>query len=946
MSKIQYPYANQICSILLIGILIVLSGCGGSSSSETDTVNLEVNTAPVAQGQSFTIDFNTSQGITLSGSDIDGDTLSYDIVNNPSNGTLSGAAPSLIYTPNSDFSGNDSFTFSVSDGEASASGTISLTIRTPDSPQENTAPIAQNQSFTIDFNTAQAIILFGSDVDGDPLNYAIASNPSNGTLSGNAPSVVYTPNNDVSGNDSFTFSVNDGQASATGIINLTIRSQEPPEENTAPVAQNQSFTIDFNASQSITLSGSDVDGDPLSYMIASNPSNGALSGNAPSVTYSPTSDFSGNDSFTFEVNDGQASATGTISITINSPDPIDGELLFNNQGCSSCHNDTTPRNIWNGSSALAIQTAISTVNQMVGFRDADSPNGTRFSEEELTALANYISANFQPPDDLPGPPSEVEPLACNVGVLPSASSLHRLSKRYYGNILNQLFFASDFESVLSGIAETVTSMPADGDIKQNFGNMDSRVTAAHVDDYFDIASELAETAGATAQARIAITNDDCINTSPVSSTCAESLIRNFGLKTYRRPLNQSEVDDYLTLWTQDIDGSQLVHDVVFTLLMAPEFIYVFENNGAIINSNPQHLALTGYELATRLSLHFWQTLPDQELLNAAATGELNNDDEFIAQVDRLASDPRALQGMISFFEEWFKIAPNRDFPSTAIFASVYAGINTNSALYDAMRDEIQDLVTYHTWENQDSFSDLLTTDLVFAKSQSLADLYGVDVWDGDTTPSSFPVGQRSGVLTRSALLLQVSGRTNPVKRGARIRNDILCESLEVPPNLPSEAFVLPPVSNEQSTRERYHNKTSPPSCNACHSIINGSGFALEEYDGLGRYRNTERIVDDFGNLIGEVDVDTMVVPQITYGDLGSLDGSVALMTELAANAKTTTCLARQYFRYTYRKTEHDSADDCAIDAVRESFSSGSFIDAWKSITLQPEFKQRVLGELP
>jgi VCBS repeat-containing protein len=268
-----------------------------------------VNDAPVADSQSVTTPEDTAKAITLAGSDLDGDSLSFTVQTQPAHGTLSGTAPNLIYTPAANYNGADSFTFLANDGQTNSTvATVSITV-TP----VNDAPVADNQSVTTPEDTAKAITLTGSDLDGDSLSFTVQTQPAHGTLSGVAPNLTYTPAANYNGADSFTFLANDGQtnsAVATVSINVT-------PVNDAPVADNQSVTTAEDTAKSITLTGSDLDGDSLSFTVQTQPTHGTLSGTAPNLTYTPAANYNGPDSFTFLANDGQTnSAIATVSITV------------------------------------------------------------------------------------------------------------------------------------------------------------------------------------------------------------------------------------------------------------------------------------------------------------------------------------------------------------------------------------------------------------------------------------------------------------------------------------------------------------------------------------------------------------------------------------------------------------------------------------------------------
>ncbi len=177
----------------------------------------------------------------------------------------------------------------------------------------NNPPTANPQSVSTNEDTAKAITLTGSDPDGNPLTYALVTNPGHGTLSGTAPNLTYTPAANYNGGDSFTFKVNDGTVnSSPATVSLTITAV-----NDTPVANPQSATTNEDTAKAITLTGSDVDGNPLTYSVTGSPSHGALSGTAPNLTYTPAANYNGADSFTFKVNDGTVdSAPATVSLTV------------------------------------------------------------------------------------------------------------------------------------------------------------------------------------------------------------------------------------------------------------------------------------------------------------------------------------------------------------------------------------------------------------------------------------------------------------------------------------------------------------------------------------------------------------------------------------------------------------------------------------------------------
>jgi Concanavalin A-like lectin/glucanases superfamily/F5/8 type C domain/Bacterial Ig domain len=178
----------------------------------------------------------------------------------------------------------------------------------------NPPPVANNQAITLNKNTQQAITLTATDPNNDPLTYTVLTQPAHGTLTGTAPNLNYNPDTDYVGADSFTFKANDGTVdSNTATVSITV--QGPA--NDPPVANNQAITLNKNTQQSITLTATDPNNDPLTYTVLTQPAHGTLTGTAPNLNYNLDTDYVGADSFTFKANDGTVdSNTATVSITV------------------------------------------------------------------------------------------------------------------------------------------------------------------------------------------------------------------------------------------------------------------------------------------------------------------------------------------------------------------------------------------------------------------------------------------------------------------------------------------------------------------------------------------------------------------------------------------------------------------------------------------------------
>jgi hypothetical protein len=286
----------------------------GALDSSAATVSIEitpVNDAPVATAKSIATSEDLAVAVVLAGSDLEGDSLSYEVTTAPTKGTLAGTPPNLSYRPAANVSGSDSFKFRVKDGALlSAEATINLSITAV-----NDLPVANARAASTAEDTPVAVTLTGTDVEGSSLTYLIGTPPAKGTLSGSPPNVIYTPALNASGPDSFTFQVRDGAAnSAPATVSLSVSAV-----NDVPVANAQTATTAKNKAVAILLTGTDVEGSALTYTVLSSPAKGLLSGSAPNLTYTPNSGITGSDSFTFRVSDGALnSATATVSIAVTS----------------------------------------------------------------------------------------------------------------------------------------------------------------------------------------------------------------------------------------------------------------------------------------------------------------------------------------------------------------------------------------------------------------------------------------------------------------------------------------------------------------------------------------------------------------------------------------------------------------------------------------------------
>ena len=290
----------------------------GTADSNTVTVSLTVtasNAAPACAGVPLTTAEDTSADAAPSCTDADGDTLTYAIATQPSHGTASIAAGQLHYVPAANYHGPDSFTYQANDGTVdSASATVTVTVSSV-----NDAPACAGVPLTTAEDTSADAAPSCTDADGDTLTYAIATQPSHGTASIVAGQLHYVPTANYHGPDSFTYQANDGTVdSASATVTVTVSSV-----NDAPVAVADSYSTPKNTTKVVVAPGvlgndTDADGDILAALKVTDPSHGTVTLNANgSLSYVPTTNYVGSDSFTYKANDGTAdSNTVTVSLTV------------------------------------------------------------------------------------------------------------------------------------------------------------------------------------------------------------------------------------------------------------------------------------------------------------------------------------------------------------------------------------------------------------------------------------------------------------------------------------------------------------------------------------------------------------------------------------------------------------------------------------------------------
>lgn len=341
-------------------------------------------------------------------------------------------------------------------------------------------------------------------------------------------------------------------------------------------------------------------------------------------------------------------------------------------------------------------------------------------------------------------------------------------------------------------------------------------------------------------------------------------LKRFLTKAFRRNVDPQTLDRYASFVIRQIDGgipfADAMKSVAAATIASPKFLYLYDKSAKNSGAN----IVDDFELASRLSFFLWGSIPDEELLVAAKTGQLSNQKQLATQFERMLKDKKLKRFCDSFPSQWLQLeriissVPNRDkFPQ--FYFAKYR---------DSMHMMLEPLLLFETVliENK-SIVQLIDSDFTY-RSPLLENAYGElkserykdkNVNGGAVGVLKFirvPVSDRrnGGVITNAAVMTMTSGpeRTQPITRGAWIAGVIFNDPPEPPPADVPALGEKPPTGEENLTlRERLAMHRKRSDCRGCHEQIDPLGFALENYNAVGVWRNkyeNDRDVDMSGVL--------------------------------------------------------------------------------------------------
>jgi hypothetical protein len=520
----------------------------------------------------------------------------------------------------------------------------------------------------------------------------------------------------------------------------------------------------------------------------------------------------------------------------------------------------------------------------------------------------------------PNTPGETVPRSTDTGVTPPGTPLadcvtpgpqllRRLTASQYRNTLTSIFGDGvPDQGVLTDTANNGFHIDADALV---IGDLDSELLMGNA----EMIANWARTNG-----RLSRYTNNCTDAN--NPECRRGFIRNLGRKAYREDLSDTQVSAYDALFQQFSNGNfdDGAETVAIAMLQSPNTLYRRE----LGTGSGGQFSLKPYEVASQLSYLLTDGPPDDQLLDAAKNNALSSRDQLDAQANRLLATEAGKRTLEQFIEGWVEI--------DGLLQKAKA---ENPALTpqvrEAMGEETRQLFV-DAFDTGGGVEELFTANYTFV-NQALATFYGMSGGAGDAFQKvSLPPNRPPGILGHASYLTAHAQPENssPVQRAFIIRERILCQDLPpVPQNLNTN---LDPPGAFTTNRERYTEHSSNAVCYTCHQRMDPIGFAFENYDGFGRYRDQENGVpiDSSGSLS---DVPGGPIP---------LDGVESLSNYLATSELVQSCMVRYWTYYAYgRDTWKDK--QCNHDAVRREAAADSF--SLKSVLMgiihAQHFSQRV-----
>ena len=495
-----------------------------------------------------------------------------------------------------------------------------------------------------------------------------------------------------------------------------------------------------------------------------------------------------------------------------------------------------------------------------------------------------------------------------------APTLRRLTQVQYGRAIHDLFGPDVLLPTSLEPDETIDGLRA-------IGSGVTTISPRGVEQYERAAFDIAAQALSTPKRRRALM--PCLEDADFKDPCMEDFFGDFGRRVWRRPLTLQEIDRFAGISLRA--GSLLGDDYkgleygIAAMLQSPNFLFRVELGEP--DPDGGQARFTSYEMASRLSFLLWDSIPDDALLDAAEDGDLGDDEALAEQVDRMLDDPKIEQGIRAFFTDMLRLYAlddlNKD-PTVFTHMSPEVG--------PAAREETLLGILHLTQELDGDYRDLFTTRTTFL-DRRLASIYGVPapVWDGFGKTEWPESHGRRGLLGQVSFLAGNSHpvATSPTLRGKFVRRTLLCHVIPPPP-ADVDASIPEPAQGLVTMRERVAKHLEEPSCAGCHNLVDPIGLGLENFDGLGHWRDREygQHIDPTGELDGE-----------DFSDAWSLAHRVAQHPNLS------NCLVRNVLSYASGRALSEGEED-AVRFHTEGFvdEGHSVMSLLRDVALSPAFR--------
>jgi hypothetical protein len=329
--------------------------------------------------------------------------------------------------------------------------------------------------------------------------------------------------------------------------------------------------------------------------------------------------------------------------------------------------------------------------------------------------------------------------------------------------------------------------------------------------------------------------------------CAQKILTNVAHHAYRRPITADDLPQLMALYKQGAGTGGFDSGIRLALqkvLVSPEFIFRAELDSASAPPGTVH-RLSDIELASRLSFFLWSSIPDDELLAVAERGELSDPSMLERQVQRMLADPRSRALVQNFVGQWLFL---RNIPKMQPDITAFTYFDDNLRL--ALQKETE-LVVENEVHQDHSVVNLLKTDYTFV-NQRLAEHYGIEgIYGNEFRRVAVTDPKRYGLLGQASIMAVTAypNRTAPTIRGKWVLEQLLgTPPPPPPPNVP--ALKIDENQKVLTMRQRMEEHRVSPQCAVCHRIMDPIGFALDNFDGLGKWRDTEgeEVIDPSGVL--------------------------------------------------------------------------------------------------